>query len=131
MRRLLLPLLLCACAASPDHVGGPVDYYPPPPLKGAARDFVLAALSETTGSLPEKKPDEAVAGTGQRIPYDNYLVRGMIGQDNRMRVFDEFVDELVAKGGQYYALYLRSDGRPGTVLVVVDDRRVIVSRQDW
>ena len=40
-------------------------------------------------------------------------------------------DELVSKGGQYYALHLRQDGRPGKVLVVVDDRRVIVSRQEW
>ena len=44
-----------------------------------------------------------------------------------MRVYDE----LVSKGGQSSALHLRQDGRPGKVLVVVDDRRVIVSRQEW
>lgn len=132
MRNLfLLPLLLCACAASPDRLGGPAETFPPPPLAGAAREFVLAALRETTGSLPERTPGEAVAADGRRLPYDHCLVRGMIGERDRQRVFDAFVDELVAKGGQYYALHLRSDGRPGSVVVVAEGRRVVVSTVDW
>lgn len=129
--RFLLSLLLCACATPPTAPGGPVEKDPPPPLTGAARDLVLAALCEGTGSLPAKSPDSAYASNGQRIPYDNYLLRGSSLQKDRVRMYDEFVDELVAKGGQYYALHLRQDGRPGKVLVVVDDRRVIVSRQEW
>lgn len=128
---LLLSLLLGACAASPDRLGGPVDTFPPPPLAGAAREFVLAALSEGKGSLPEPTPGEAVAGNGQKLPYDRWLVRGSIGDPDRVRVFDAFVDSLVAKGGHYYALYQRSDGRPGTFIVVADGHRVIVSKQDW
>lgn len=128
---LLLSLLLSACAASPDRVGGPVDTFPPPPLDGAACEFVLAALRERTGSMPEPTPGEAVAGNGQRLPYDYSLVRGSIGEPDRVRVFDAFVDELVEKGGRYYSLYQRSDDRPGSVIVVADGHRVIVTRQDW
>lgn len=129
--QLLLVLLLCACSAGPIERGGPVATDPPPPLTGAARDLVLAALCEGTGSLPAKSPDSDYASNGQRVPYDNYLLRGSSLQKDRVRMYDEFVDELVAKGGQYYALHLRQDGRPGKVLVVLDDRRVIVSRQEW
>ena len=132
LRTHLLPvLLLCACSAGPVGRGGPVEKDPPPPLTGAARDLVLAALCEDTGSLPAKSPDSAYASNGQRIPYDNYLLRGSSLQKDRVRMYDEFVDELVEKGGQYYALHLRQDGRPGKVLVVLDDRRVIISRQEW
>lgn len=128
---LLLAVVLCACAAPSPSIGGPVEKDPPPPLTGAARDLVFAALREDTGSLPERRPDADTASNGQRVPYDHYLLRGSSLQKDRVRVFDEFVDELVAKGGRYYALHLRKDGRPGKVLVVVDDRRVIVSRQEW
>lgn len=129
--RLLLSVLLSACATAPTRVGGPVDTFPPPPLDGAAREFVLAALRERTGSLPEPTPGEAVAGNGQKLPYDLWIVRGAIGQEDRVRIFDAFLDELVAKGGHYYALHQRSDGRPGTFIVVADGHRVIVSKQDW
>ncbi len=129
--RLLLSVLLCACAASPDRVGGPVDTFPPPPVEGAACELVLAGLRERTGALPERTPGEAVAANGQKLPYDHCLVRGTIGDPDRVRVFDAFIDELVAKGGKYYALYQRSDGRPGSVIVVAEGHRVIVSRQDW
>ena len=129
--QLLSVLLLCACSAGPAPRGGPVETDPPPPLTGAARELVLAALCEATGSLPAKSPDSAYAANGQRVPYDHYLLRGSSLQKDRVREYDAFVDALVEKGGQYYALFLRQDGRPGKVLVVVDDRRVIVSRQEW
>jgi hypothetical protein len=128
---LLLSIVLCACAAPSPSVGGPVATDPPPPLTGAARELVLAALCEDTGSLPERRPDADTASTGQRVPYDHYLLRGSSLQQDRVRALDEFVDELVAKGGRYYALHLRADGRPGKILVVVDGLRVIVSRQEW
>ena len=121
---LLLSIVLCACAAPSPSVGGPVATDPPPPLTGAARELVLAAL-------PERRPDADTASTGQRVPYDHYLLRGSSLQQDRVRALDEFVDELVAKGGRYYALHLRADGRPGKILVVVDGLRVIVSRQEW
>lgn len=129
--RFLLSLLLCACATPPSARGGAVDTFPPPPLEGAACEFVLAALRERTGRIPEPTPGEAVAGNGQRLPYDLWLVRGAIGQDDRVRIFDAFLDELVEKGGSFYSLYERSDGRPGSVIVVADGHRVIVTRQDW
>lgn len=130
---LLTIQTLSSCAASP--AGGPSPNCPPPPLSGAALEFVRAEIAKFDGSDgPDKlfvTGGHSTASDGQEIAYDRWLNVGSLLLGDRGRAFDAFVDGIAERGGSYFPLYMRSDNRPGKFLVVVDGKRVMVGVQEW
>jgi hypothetical protein len=124
---------LSSCATS--SVGGPSPNCPPPPLSGAALEFVRAEIAKFDG--PDG-PDKLFvtggyghAADGRKIAYDRWLNVGSLLLGDRGRAFDAFVEGIAQRGGSYFPLYMRSDNKPGKILVVADGKRVMVSVQEW
>ena len=91
---LLTVHALPSCAAIP--AGGPTPDCPPPPLSGAALEFVRAEIAKFDG--PDG-PDKLFvtggyghAADGRKIAYDRWLNVGSLLLGDRGRAFDAFVD---------------------------------------
>ncbi len=129
------PLLLAACLWPGDSPAGATQLLPPPALQGEALDFVRARIAAFDGkdgpaSMHVTGGSDWATG-GVRVEYDRYLIVGSQLQADRGREFDAFVDGIAQRGGCYFPLYLRSDQRPGKILVLVDGKRVMVSVLQW
>ncbi len=124
---------LSACAATP--AGGASPSCPPPPLTGEALEFVRAEIARFDGpNGPDKlflTGGQGTASDGRKVDYDRWLNVGSYLLEDRGRAFDAFVDGIAQRGGSYFALYMRSDDRPGRILLVADGKRVMVSVQEW
>lgn len=101
----------------------------PRPLSGRALEWARETLGK---HRREKRLEGTLTGShGEQVAYDDYCNVGSEFRGDRTKVFHAFAEELLARGCEYRALEVNSNGDVTKLLVVVDGERIVFSYLRW